>query len=66
MRTTVTIEDSLYQKALEMADPSMEKADLFKEAIKTFIRIRAAKRLSALGGTMPNIESTPRRRSNSI
>ena len=66
MRTTVTIEDSLYQKALEMADPSMEKADLFKEAIKTFIRIRAAKRLSALGGAMPNIESTPRRRSNSI
>ena len=64
MRTTVTIEDSLYQKALEMADPSMEKGDLFKEAIKTFIRIRSAKRLSALGGSMPEMESAPRRRSN--
>ncbi|HQV21679.1 MAG: type II toxin-antitoxin system VapB family antitoxin [Moraxellaceae bacterium] len=60
MRTTVTIEDSLYQKALLVADPNMDKADLFREAIKTFIRVNAAKRLASLGGTMPDMADIPR------
>ena len=34
MRTTVTIDDELYETALEMADPDMDKADLFREAMK--------------------------------
>ena len=34
MRTTVTIDDALYERALELADPEMDKADLFREAIK--------------------------------
>lgn len=51
MRTTVTIDDALYEKALEMADPHMDKSDLFREAIQTFVRVQAAKRLAALGGT---------------
>ena len=46
MRTTVTIDDALYQQALAVADPAMDKADLFREAIKTFIRIQAAHRLA--------------------
>ena len=29
MRTTVTIDDDLYAKAVELADPLMDKADLF-------------------------------------
>ncbi|NOT68253.1 MAG: type II toxin-antitoxin system VapB family antitoxin [Methylophilaceae bacterium] len=62
MRTTVTIDDALYEKALEMADPNMDKSDIFREAIKTFVRIQAAKRLAALGGTMPEIQDVPRRR----
>ncbi len=62
MRTTVTIDDDLYEKALEMADPGMDKADLFREAIKTFVRVQAAKRLAALGATMPKIPDVPRRR----
>lgn len=66
MRTTVTIDDELYNKALEVADPSMDKADLFREAIKTFVRVRAAKRLAALGGTMPEILEVPRRRSEPV
>ncbi|MFP3758332.1 type II toxin-antitoxin system VapB family antitoxin, partial [Cupriavidus sp. SIMBA_020] len=53
MRTTVTLDDALYEKALEMADPGMEKADLFREAVKTFVRVQAAKRLAALGGSAP-------------
>jgi Arc/MetJ family transcription regulator len=62
MRTTVTIDDELYNKALEMADPSMDKADLFREDIKTFVRVRAAKRLAALGGAMPGMSEVSRRR----
>ncbi|MEX2497308.1 MAG: type II toxin-antitoxin system VapB family antitoxin [Wenzhouxiangellaceae bacterium] len=62
MRTTVTIDDSLYQKALEMAGPNMDKADLFREAVETFVRVQAAKRLAALGGTMPEMQEIPRRR----
>ena len=62
MRTTVTIEDELYNRALEVADPSMDKADLFREAIKTFVRVRAAKRLAALGGAAPEMPRVSRRR----
>ena len=62
MRTTVTIDDALYQQALEVADPNMDKSDIFREAIKTFVRVQAAKRLAALGGTMPEIQNVPRRR----
>ena len=65
MRTTVTIEDALYERALEVADPGMEKSDLFREAISTFVRVQAAKRLAALGGTMPDMQYVPRRRQDS-
>ncbi|PRY96260.1 VapB protein of antitoxin of type II toxin-antitoxin system [Jezberella montanilacus] len=62
MRTTVTIDDALYQQALELADESMDKSDLFREAIKTFVRVQAGKRLAALGGSMPDMQNIPRRR----
>ena len=61
MRTTVTIDDALYEKALEMADPEMDKADLFREAIKTFVRVQAARRLASLGGAVPDMAGVPRR-----
>ena len=64
MRTTVTIDDALYERALEMADPAMDRADLFREAIKTFVRVQAAKRLAALGATMPQMQAPPRRASD--
>lgn len=62
MRTTVTIDDELYQQALDMADPDMDKADLFREAIKTFVRVQAAKRLAALGGMQPDMPDIHRQR----
>ena len=62
MRTTVTIDDVLYAQALDMADPDMDKADIFREAMKTFVRVQAAKRLASLGGTAAEMESIPRRR----
>jgi Arc/MetJ family transcription regulator len=65
MRTTVTLDDALYAKALELADPSMDKSDLFREAVETFVRVRAAKRLAALGGAAPGMKNIPRRRAPS-
>jgi hypothetical protein len=62
MRTTVTINDELYKKALEFSDPNMDKSDIFREAINVFIRVQAAKRLAALGGTSPEIKNVPRQR----
>lgn len=62
MRTTLTIDDALYERALEVADPTMDKADLFREAVKTFVRVQSAKRLAALGGSQPDMLEIPRRR----
>lgn len=62
MRTTVTIDDALYERALEVAEPGMDKADLFREAIKTFVRVQSAKRLTALGATAPDMREIARRR----
>jgi hypothetical protein len=61
MRTTVTIDNTLYQEALELADPGMDKADLFRVAMQTFVRIQAAKRLAMLGGSVPEMREIPRR-----
>jgi Arc/MetJ family transcription regulator len=62
VRTTVTIDDALYQKALDVADPGMDKADLFREAMKVFVRVQAGKRLAALGSKTPRMKDIPRRR----
>ncbi len=66
MRTTVTIDDALYEKALEVADPNIDKSDIFRETFKVFVRVQAAKRLAALGGTMPEIQNVPRRREEPV
>ena len=62
MRTNVMIDDALYKRALEVADPGMDQADLFQEAIKTFVRVQVAKRLGAQGALTPEMKDTPRRR----
>jgi Arc/MetJ family transcription regulator len=62
MRTTVTIDDALYQRALEVADPGMDKGDLFREAMNVFVRVQAGKRLAALGGKAPKMKGIARRR----
>jgi Arc/MetJ family transcription regulator len=62
MRTTITIDDELYESAVEAADPGMDKADLVREAMKVFVRVQAAKRLAALGGGAPAMKDIPRRR----
>ena len=61
MRTTVMIDEELYQRALEVAEPRMDRADLFREAMKVFVRVEAGKRLAALGGKVPKMTDIPRR-----
>ena len=60
MRVSVEIEDSLYEKAIELADPSMDSSNLFNEALKIFIRVRSSERLMALGAAAPEIKDIPR------
>lgn len=62
MRATITIDDDLYNKALEVASPGTNKADLVREAMRTFVRVQAGKRLAALGGAAPETKSIERRR----
>ncbi len=65
MRTTVTIDDDLYESAVAAADPGMDKGDLVREAMKVFVRVQAGKRLAALGGRAPAMKDVPRRRPSS-
>ncbi|GAC1033981.1 type II toxin-antitoxin system VapB family antitoxin [Pseudomonas sp. No.21] len=62
MRITVTLDDTLYQQALEMADPDMDEADIFHEVVRTFVRVQAGKRLAALGSKAPEMQDVPRHR----
>lgn len=59
MRITLTIDDQLYQQALAMADPGVGKADLFREAMRTYVRVQAAKRLASLGAAAPEMRDIP-------
>ena len=62
MRTTVTIDDALYEQALEVADPDMDRSDLFREAVRVFVRVQSARRLAALGGSAPDMTLPTRQR----
>lgn len=65
MRTTLTIDDELFEQALALAPPGIQKTELIRECVRAFIQRQAAHRLAELGGTMPEIELAPRRRDNS-
>ena len=62
MRTTLTIDDQLFAKAVLLAEPGIEKSELIRECVKAFIQRQTARRLAALGGQAPDIELVPRRR----
>ena len=61
MRTTVTLDDALVEKAMELTGIS-EKSALVRDGLKALIRIESARRLAALGGTDPDASAAPRRR----
>ena len=51
VRFTLNIDDDLYKKAQEMAEPGLSKSDLFREAFLAYVRVKTAQRLHARGGT---------------
>ncbi|MAK55403.1 MAG: DUF2191 domain-containing protein [Pusillimonas sp.] len=59
MRINVTIDDTLFERALQMSEPGINKADLIREALKTYVRVRSAKRLADLGGATPQMPDIP-------
>jgi metal-responsive CopG/Arc/MetJ family transcriptional regulator len=61
MRTTLTIDDQLFDQAQALAEPGMEKSELLRECVKAYIQRQTARRLAALGGQAPDIELAPRR-----
>ena len=62
MRTTLTIDDDIFAKAMSLAQPDMDRSELLRECVKAFIQQQTALRLAALGGQAPEIELVARRR----
>jgi len=60
-RTTVTLDDDLIRKAQAYTGVK-EKSALIREALVQLVQREAARRLAALGGTMPDLKRIPRRR----
>jgi len=60
-RTTVTLDDDLIRKAQAYTGVK-EKSALIQEALSQLVQREAARRLAALGGTMPDLHRIPRRR----
>jgi len=62
MRTTLIIDDRLLERASELTG-IREKTALLHAGLEALIARESAKRLAALGGTEPDIQPIPRRRS---
>lgn len=61
MRTTLILDDALMAEASELTGIK-EKTALVRAGLEALIAREAARRLAALGGTMPHLEPIPRRR----
>ncbi|WP_088182443.1 type II toxin-antitoxin system VapB family antitoxin [Sphingobium sp. Z007] len=62
MRTTLVLDDDLLAEAQELTG-IQEKSALVREALKILVQRQAARRLALLGGSEPNFELPPRKRS---
>ena len=62
MRTTLNIDDDLLSEAQRLSGVT-EKAALVREGLRALIERESARRLARLGGSEPQLEAIPRRRS---
>jgi Arc/MetJ family transcription regulator len=62
IRTTIVIDKDLLTRAEELTGIH-EKTALVRAGLEALIAREAGKRLAALGGTMPQLQPIPRRRS---
>ena len=61
MRTTITIDDDLMERAIELSGQT-ERSAVIREGLETLVRVQSARRLAALAGSDPLASSAPRRR----
>ena len=61
MRTTIALDDELLRKAQEYTGVK-EKTALVREALTALVQREAARRLAAIGGSVPDFPDIPRRR----
>jgi Arc/MetJ family transcription regulator len=62
MRTTLNLDAGLLETAMRLTGIK-EKTAVVHAALEALIAQESARRLAALGGTMPKLRSIPRRRS---
>ncbi len=63
MRTTLNIDDELLAEAQRVTGLK-EKVALVREGLRALIERESARRLAKLGGSEPQLEPVPRRRSD--
>jgi len=61
MRTTITLDDVLLNRARELSGLK-ERSTLLREALEALIQRESARRLARLGGTQFRLRAPPRRR----
>ncbi|RLA44817.1 MAG: type II toxin-antitoxin system VapB family antitoxin [Gammaproteobacteria bacterium] len=64
MRTTLNIDDQLYEEAVRLTGVK-EKTALLRESLKALIQRESARRLARLGGSEQQLDEIPRRRNDS-
>lgn len=62
MRSTITLDDELLDKAQKLAGDKLDRSALIRECLKAFIERESARRLAKLGGSQPELVAAPRRR----
>ncbi|MEQ9104803.1 MAG: type II toxin-antitoxin system VapB family antitoxin [Rhodothermales bacterium] len=62
MRTTINLDDALLAEAQRLTGET-ERTSLVREGLRALIERESARRLAALGGSAPELEDIPRRRS---
>jgi len=59
MRTTLNIDDDIFQKASALSGIT-EKTALLHEGLKSLIAVESARRLAKLGGASPKLQNSTR------
>jgi len=65
MRATVALDDDLVRKAQEFSGVT-ERTALLRESLKALIHLGASRRLSAVGGTEPDLKDVKRVRAGKL
>ena len=63
MKIIIEVDDDLYAQAFEFAETGLDKpSDIVQAALQTYVRIKAARHLTEVGGNAPSMSDIPRRR----